>query len=235
MPEEPRIRMDSERTVTLYWPDAVSLEHHFQVMSLVAAIRQSEWAFLWEDIVPAYAAVSVHFDPLTVRRNQPLVASPVAFVASIVQKVAENIYASNIAEMTARWHQKPPDLEVPVRYGGICGPDLSAAADQLGISKNALIAEHTGADYCVFMLGFLPGFPYLGPLPETLALPRRPTPRLQVPAGSVAIAGRQTGIYPQSSPGGWHLIGQTDLKLFDPAQEHPALFEPGMKVRFKPC
>lgn len=235
MLDELRVRIDSERTVTLYWPDAISLERHFEVMALTAAVRQSKWAFLWEDVVPGYSALSIHFDPWTVRKYRPTAVSPTAFVAEVLQTAGGGNNAVSSAELAAQWRQKAPELEVPARYGGGYGPDLTAAADRLGISEDALIAQHTGTDYCVFMLGFLPGFPYLGPLPETLALPRHPTPRLRVPAGSVAIAGRQTGIYPQSSPGGWHLIGQTDLILFDPGRKRPALFEPGMKIRFKAC
>jgi len=124
--------------------------------------------------------------------------------------------------------------ELPVRYGGEDGPDLESVARAVGLEPAQVAALHAGDSYGVFMLGFRPGFPYLGLLPERLALPRRATPRPRVPAGSVALAARQTGIYPEASPGGWHLIGRTNALLFDPFAERPALLEPGDRVRFVP-
>lgn len=123
--------------------------------------------------------------------------------------------------------------EIPVCYGGPEGPDLAEAAARLGLSAEEVIALHSGADYEVEMLGFMPGFAYLGPLPAALQLPRRATPRTRLPAGSVAIAGRQTGIYPAASPGGWHVLGRTNARLFDPARRPPALLQPGDRVRFR--
>ena len=128
--------------------------------------------------------------------------------------------------------QPAPLVEIPVRYGGTHGPDLSELAERLQRSESEVIGLHTETEYTVQMVGFLPGFPYLGPLPEALHLPRRDTPRLRVPPGSVAIAGGQTGIYPQASPGGWHLIGHTDFRLFDPHERPPARLQPGQRVRF---
>jgi KipI family sensor histidine kinase inhibitor len=123
-------------------------------------------------------------------------------------------------------------VEVPVRYGGAHGPDLEAVAAQLGLSPAEVVALHCGQPLPVLMLGFAPGYAYLGGLPAALHLPRRASPRSAVPAGSVAIAAGMTGIYPARLPGGWHLIGQTDMTLFDPAAEPPALLRPGDNVRF---
>jgi KipI family sensor histidine kinase inhibitor len=123
---------------------------------------------------------------------------------------------------------------VPVRYGGPDGPDLAEVAARTGHSEADVVRLHAAVEYRVFCVGFVPGFPYLGLVPEELALPRRATPRLRVPAGSVAIAGRQTGIYPADTPGGWHLIGRTDLPVWDPGREPPALLQPGARVRFVP-
>src|SRR6185503_12041885 len=123
---------------------------------------------------------------------------------------------------------------IPVRYGGEDGPDLAEVAAACGLSEAEVVARHAGREYTAFMIGFTSAFAYLGPLPEELALPRRPTPRVRVPQGSVAIAGRQTGIYPASTPGGWHLIGRTSLRLFDPEVDPPALFQPGDRVQFVP-
>jgi inhibitor of KinA len=123
-------------------------------------------------------------------------------------------------------------VEIPVRYGGEFGPDLEFVAQHNGISKDDVIRIHTSESYQVFILGFAPGFPYLGILNERIAAPRLESPRKRVPAGSVGIAGRQTGIYPRESPGGWRLIGRTDVKLFDANQNPPTLLQAGDKVRF---
>jgi KipI family sensor histidine kinase inhibitor len=122
--------------------------------------------------------------------------------------------------------------EIPVRYGGSDGPDLAAVASATGLSEEAVVKLHTSAVYRVFMLGFLPGFAYMGPLDSRIALPRLGTPRARVPPGSVAIAERQTGIYPMESPGGWHLIGRTDIRPVQPERSELFLFKPGDHVRF---
>lgn len=123
-------------------------------------------------------------------------------------------------------------IVIPTQYGGEFGPDLDFVARHNGITTAEVVARHTGGLYRVFMLGFAPGFPYLGITDEQIAAPRLETPRPRVPAGSVAIAGRQTGIYPRESPGGWRLIGHTAVVLFDPAREPPALLRAGDSVRF---
>ncbi|MGI4815359.1 MAG: 5-oxoprolinase subunit PxpB [Janthinobacterium lividum] len=122
-------------------------------------------------------------------------------------------------------------VEIEVVYGGAAGPDLEAVARGAQLSPEEVIQRHTAAEYLVFFVGFLPGFAYLGGLDSRLATARRDTPRLQVPAGSVGIGGTQTGIYPQASPGGWHLIGRTARTLFDPTAKTPALLAPGDRVR----
>ncbi len=123
-------------------------------------------------------------------------------------------------------------VDVAVRYGGEFGPDLDSVAEACGLSPTDVIALHSAQPYPVLMLGFMPGFPYIGELPTPLRLPRRPTPRTHVPAGSVAIANDQTGIYPNTSPGGWHLLGRTTATLFDPQRDPPSLLRPGDLVRF---
>ena len=125
-------------------------------------------------------------------------------------------------------------IEIPVVYGGAAGPDLGEVARHAGLSEKQVVELHSANDYVVWFLGFQPGFPYLGGLPEQLATPRRAEPRLQVPAGSVGIGGAQTGIYPLVSPGGWQLIGHTPLPLFDSKRDEPVLLRPGDTVRFVP-
>jgi KipI family sensor histidine kinase inhibitor len=123
---------------------------------------------------------------------------------------------------------------VPVCYERELGPDLEDVAQRCGLAVDEVVALHASRDYTVHLLGFSPGFPYLGELDPALALPRRTDPRARVPAGAVAIATRHTAIYPQETPGGWHLIGRTPLALFDPSRTPPALFAPGDTVRFEP-
>ncbi|ECH4797563.1 TPA: 5-oxoprolinase subunit PxpB [Salmonella enterica] len=149
--------------------------------------------------------------------------------------------ALDAIERLQRWWEESealePDsrsVEIPVIYGGAGGPDLAAVARHSGLSEKQVVELHASVEYVVWFLGFQPGFPYLGNLPESLHMPRRAEPRLQVPAGSVGIGGAQTGIYPLSTPGGWQLIGLTPLKLFDPMREPPVLLRPSDSVRFVP-
>lgn len=123
-------------------------------------------------------------------------------------------------------------IEIPTRYGGANGPDLEFVARHNGISEEKVIRLHTRAAYRVYFLGFIPGFAYLGSVPKKIAAPRLETPRTRVPMGSVGIAGRQTGVYPAESPGGWRLIGRTDLKMFDAQREEPSLLRAGDLVKF---
>ncbi len=169
------------------------------------------------ETVPAYTTLVVHYDPARLSYHQ------------VVSWVRERI--GRVEDSAAR---PPRRIEVPVRYGGDSGPDLEAVAAATGLSPAQAIRLHAERVYTVFLLGFAPGFPYLGVLPRQLRLPRRASPRPRVPAGSVAIAGSQTGIYPIDSPGGWHWIGHTPLVLFDPRRELPFLFAPGDRVRFVP-
>ncbi|HHT4442745.1 TPA: 5-oxoprolinase subunit PxpB [Escherichia coli] len=125
-------------------------------------------------------------------------------------------------------------IEIPVVYGGAAGPDLAVVAAHCGLSEKQVVELHSSVEYVVWFLGFQPGFPYLGSLPEQLHTPRRAEPRLHVPAGSVGIGGPQTGVYPLATPGGWQLIGHTSLSLFDPACDEPILLRPGDSVRFVP-
>lgn len=126
-------------------------------------------------------------------------------------------------------------VEIPVAYGGAHGPDLEDVARACGLTAADVVLRHVAVEYRVCFIGFLPGFPYLGPLDPALRLPRRSSPRRSVPPGSVAIAGEYAGIYPSPSPGGWHLLGRTDVTLFDPALDPPARLAPGRRVRFVPA
>ncbi len=167
------------------------------------------------DIVVGYASVTVYFDPLVADERE---------VADAMRRAAT---AQAARETDTRL------VTVPVVYGGEEGPDLSEVAAHARCREEEVVARHLAREYRVFMLGFLPGFPYMGVVDPSIAMPRRDTPRLVVPRGSVGIAGLQTGIYPVQSPGGWRLIGRTDVTLFDPEAEPPTLLQPGDRVRFQ--
>ena len=170
--------------------------------------------------VPGFTTVLVPFDPL---RLDPAAATDL--LAPLVDAVGR-------AALTA--DEERPVIELPTRYGGADGPDLDEVAALHGLSAPAVIELHAGIVYRVAFVGFLPGFAYLGSVPAGIATPRRATPRERVPAGSVGIADRQTGVYPFASPGGWQLIGRTRRTVWDPRRDPPALLEPGRRVRFVP-
>nr|WP_318384971.1 5-oxoprolinase subunit PxpB [uncultured Enterobacter sp.] len=149
--------------------------------------------------------------------------------------------ALDAIERLQRWWEESEALEpdarrvdIPVIYGNVTGPDLAEVARHAELSEKQVVELHASVDYVVWFLGFQPGFPYLGGLPEALHMPRRAEPRLSVPAGSVGIGGAQTGIYPLATPGGWQIIGQTSLALFNPQKDDPVLLRPGDTVRFVP-
>lgn len=182
-----------------------------------AAARMRNDAPAWlRDLVPAYASLAVFFDPDTIDAH-----------------AVERWLDARLADDTVTAIDTPARcIEIPVVYGGDYGEDLNTAAVELGLSPVVLAERHAAATYTVAMIGFTPGFPYLSGLDPALALPRLATPRTRVPAGSVAIGGAQTGLYPRESPGGWRLIGRTPLRLFDPSRASPSLLSPGDRVRF---
>jgi 5-oxoprolinase (ATP-hydrolysing) subunit B len=168
------------------------------------------------DVVPGMNNLTVIFDPDKTSGMDML---------SLMEAKWKRVQGQKYASRT---------LEIPVRYGGDDGPDIAVVAAHAKMSPEELIAAHSSAQYVVFFLGFQPGFAYMGGLPDALATPRRADPRLKVPAGSVGIGGAQTGIYPSAGPGGWNLIGRTELSLFDPARPEPILLRPGDIVKFVP-
>ncbi|MEO6245262.1 MAG: 5-oxoprolinase subunit PxpB [Opitutaceae bacterium] len=177
--------------------------------------RRPAWVI---DVVPAFASVAVHYDPLRAPEFEML-------QIEVAELAALEGSAASVA---------PKTVAIPVVYGGDAGPDLAGVAQHAGLSRAEVIARHSAVVYEVSAIGFSPGFPYLGGLPPELATPRRPTPRTSVPAGSVGIGGAQTGIYPRESPGGWNLIGRTPLALFDPHRSAPAYLHAGDRVMFHP-
>ena len=192
------------------------------VHATAARIRAAGPAGL-RDLVPAFASLGVFFDPA----EDP---------ARVHAQLLALLEAGRPAPSAQAGAENPAVrvVELPVLYGGEHGPDLDSAAGELGLSPAALVQRHSAAEYTVAMIGFAPGFPYLSGLDPALALPRLSTPRARVAAGSVAIGGAQTGIYPRESPGGWRLLGRTPVPLFDPAREPPSRLQPGDRVRLRP-
>ena len=169
------------------------------------------------DLVPTYRSVLVYYDPLRLTLPD---------LQERIRTLEEHLEKAGV--------QAPNLVEIPTVYGGEYGPDLGHVAEHNGITTEEVIRLHSGADYLVYMMGFTPGFTYLGGMSERVATPRLQTPRTAIPAGSVGIAEQQTGIYPTESPGGWQLIGRTPLQLFDPQRDPPVVIDAGDYVRFVP-
>lgn len=189
-----------------------------RAIALASALRQREMDGV-RDVVEAYAAVTVHIDPAR---------ADISAVAETVARLAGEASADGPAAGASREHR------LPVCYGGAHGPDLAEVARFGRCAEDEVVARHHGAAYRVYMLGFQPGFAYLGSVDSSIAAPRRTTPRVRVPARSVGIAGQQTGVYPAASPGGWQLIGRTPVRLFDLDRKDPFLLHAGDIVRFDP-
>jgi KipI family sensor histidine kinase inhibitor len=169
------------------------------------------------DLVPAYATILIEFDPA--ETDNELVEAAVRMIAA--------------SGVSAPEHQARVVI-IPVSYGGAHGPDLEETARALGLTPDELVRLHSDADYRVACMGFSPGWAYLIGLPRELTIPRRNEPRTRIPSGSVAVGGGQTGVYPLESPGGWHLIGRTPLRMFDLGRSEPFLLQPGDHVKFAP-
>ena len=210
-----------ETVLLLRFGERIELALNARVHTATALLRAAALPGV-TDLVPAYAALALHYRPEVWAAGEE----------SAWRQLADAV-AAVFAAPPPHVAIEPATRIVPVCYGGEFGPDLDALAKHAGLTPAEAIACHVGADYRVAMLGFAPGFPYLLGLDPRLHMPRRANPRTRVPAGSVAIGGAQTGIYPRELPGGWQLIGGTPLALFDPLGESPCLLAPGDRVRFR--
>lgn len=208
----PRVDPLGESAWVLTLSERFDLPIHERVLAVTRALAAARLPGVVE-VVPAYTTVTLFFDPLE--------ADAEALRGDL----------ESLAGTAAGGPAGPPGRlhDIRVRYDG---PDLDFVCRETGLRPEEVIARHTGPEYRVYLLGFAPGFAYLGDLDPALELPRRASPRARVPAGSVAIAGRQTAVYPLPTPGGWHLIGSTDARLFDPSRDPPALLQAGDRVRF---
>jgi KipI family sensor histidine kinase inhibitor len=211
-----------DRCLILVFGDQIDVAIGRRCARAANLLRQANMAGV-TDVVPTFNSVAVHYRPLMNGKRLTL--------ADLCLKVTRVLTQAGSLDTQAQSHR---EVEIPVCYGGDYGPDLESVAKHCGLTPEQVIELHSCVPAYVFMLGFAPGAPYIGVHDERLAIGRRSTPRTVVPPGSVAIANRQTMIYPNASPGGWHLIGSTPVTLFDPNRDPATLLAPGDTVRFKP-
>lgn len=216
MYKETRYLTSGDGAITVEFDSAISLDANIKVRGLADAISSVGFEGLIE-VVPTYRSVTVHYDPLVITYEE---------VIEYIKKTEDK--SEGIKE------HKSHIIEIPVCYEDEYGPDLCDVASHNNISIEEVIRRHSSPDYLIYMIGFTPGFPYLGGMDKTIATPRLSKPRLKIEAGSVGIAGEQTGIYPVDSPGGWRIIGKTPLKLYDKDLDTPVLLDMGDYLRFIP-
>ena len=216
----------SETSAGVQFGDRIDPGLHHQVIRAYRYFRANPFPG-FREAVPAYASLSIYYDPMRMpaymRKD-----------ASLILELLNDLLVKAMAQHDPDDAVVPPVVRIPVCYHPLVADDLEWTAFQTGLSPERIVDLHTGIDYTVYMLGFVPGFPYLGVLPEALEVPRKLSPSEAVPPGSVAIAGRQTGIYPFTTPGGWQVIGRTPVKLFDTGRDPVCLLKPGDHVRFEP-
>jgi len=211
-----RFQRASDQSLLIYFGQQITLGAHERVKKLLRLLESEPIAGI-RNLHPAYCSVLVKFDALKWRHDQ-----------------LENILKQYLGRLEDVTLPEPRQVEIPVCYGGEHGPDLIDVSEIHGMTPAQVIELHSSPAYVVYFLGFVPGFAYLGELPEALATPRLATPRRRVPAGSVGIAGRQTGVYPVATPGGWRLLGRTPISMFRPDRDGLSLLSIGDRVRFTP-
>lgn len=214
-PAAPRFLAAGDTALVVEFGERVDPAINHRVTQLAAAVRARGIEGV-VDLVPTFRSLMVHYDP-------------VATSAEILSASLRHVLSHPAGEAAPGrlWH-------LPVLYGGEAGPDLDEVAERTGLTSDKVIAVHSEIIYDVYMMGFLPGLPYLGIMDEALALPRRAEPRVRVPSGSVAIATNLTNVYPSESPGGWHILGRTPIELFDTRRAVPILLAAGDRIRFEP-
>lgn len=200
---------------------------HEKVKGLSNLLEKYAFTGLMES-VPAYNSLTVYYDPVAVYRSNTdkKASSPYKLVSTYISDLLEKLGESGESEKRL--------VTIPVAYGGEFGPDLEYVAKYNGLSTEEVIQIHSSNEYLVYMIGFAPGFPFMGGMDEKIATPRKESPLLAIPPGTVGIAGKQTGIYPLETPGGWQLIGRTPLDLFLPELSPPTLLQSGDRIRFEP-
>lgn len=209
------IRREGDSAVVVSFPEYIDPVINAHCVALACAIRNRRLPWI-RDVVEAYACVTIYIDPLAVEDDAPV-------------EIVRGLVSTAIALVG-----EPPPLRLPVCYGGEYGPDISEVSRYAQCSEGDVVRRHSSVTYRVYMLGFLPGFAYLGKVDQLIAIPRRKKPRLVVQAGSVGIAGQQTGVYPSQSPGGWQIIGRCPRRVIDWSKKNPFLLGTGTRVRFDP-
>lgn len=213
-----------DAALTVEFGTGISIELNKKALGLARYFDQNPFPGFVE-AVPAYSSTTLFYDLIQVRKHNPQFATAFAAVKDLAAA------AINAREVGAAL-KDGPEIEIPVDFGKAAAPDLEFVAGQHSLSIEQVIDIFTSTTYRVFMLGFLPGFAYMGEVDDRIATPRKETPRLSVPRGSVGIAGKQTGIYSLDSPGGWQIIGRTEVQMFVPNAENPSFLQPGDNVRF---
>ncbi len=211
-----KLLVAGEGGLVVEFGNVISLRINAMVQQFTRLITADEIQGIVE-VVPTYRSVTIYFDPLAISRRR--LSQNVKIILDALKPQEQEVLSTVI-------------VQVPVCYGGVLGPDLEYVAKYTGLSTQEVIKIHTSKPYLVYMLGFIPGFPYLGGLQEQLMVPRQEKPRMKVPEGSVGIGGNQTGFYPSESPGEWWLIGRTPLKAFNPQHTNPFLVTAGDYVQF---
>jgi len=211
-----RFQPASDRSLLVYFGEKISLDSHRFVRRLLRLLELEPINGV-RDLHPAYCSLLVNFDVLKLSRDE-------------LEKILRG-YLGRLEDVSV---PEPRHMEIPVSYGGEFGPDLDEVASICGLTPSRVIELHSSVSYIVYFLGFVPGFAYLGELPEALATPRLSTPRRTVPAGSLGIAGNQTGVYPFATPGGWRLIGRAAIAMFRPDRNDMSYLSIGDRVRFAP-
>ena len=213
----------SESAVTVELGNDISPDLNARAIDIAKHFEDHRFPGLVE-AVPAYASVTLFYDPLTVKRAFPKSKTAFEAVAEIVQGAAGSTAETETGSSRL--------VQIPINISEEASPDLETISKYAGFSADEAINLFLSITYRVYLLGFLPGFAYMGEVDDRIAIPRLSTPRTKVPKGSVGIAGKQTGIYPLDSPGGWNIIGRTDAKMFDPERSDPCLLRPGDEVQF---
>jgi inhibitor of KinA len=210
-----------DHAITVELGDAIDPVTHQQIIALFQQLSNANIIGI-KDIIPAYTTITVVYDIAAIKKATDTAACK--YISEQIEKA--------ISECAWKNESSTREISIPVCYDISLGIDLPEMSKQKNISIEEIISIHTSATYNVYMLGFLPGFAYMGIVDDKIAVPRLSQPRKNVPAGSVGIAGNQTGIYPLDSPGGWNIIGQTPLRMFDISNEDPCLVKPGDKIKF---
>ena len=212
-----------DNAITIELGSKIDLDIQKKVQTIINLLDEKSPQWLIE-YIPAFTTVTLFYNPIYISNTSNSNVLPYNYVCDLINQL--------LSEPPLQKQINPHTVEIPVCYGNECGPDLDYVAEVNGLSIDDVISIHLSGEYHVYMIGFSPGFPFIGGMSEKIAAPRRSSPRLKIPAGSVGIAGMQTGIYPIETPGGWQLIGRTPIKLFRPDKPNPSLIKAGDKIHF---